>query len=323
MRELSATVGSVLRPYQAYLGPIDSDRLLLTTTFTVTHTITYSFMLSFFVFLDWSGRCQHWRLHEKSVRPPRALLVEAAFNTLANHSLLQMLSTYYLAAPVFAAAGALDSFAAAEAPGVMQTLAHFALCIVIHDTAFYWTHRMMHTPLLYRTVHKRHHAFSVNHAIAVEHAHVVESIVANLFPMFLPCVLLKVHGTTFMLWFSAMLAEGSDAHSGFALPYSPFRLFRQTERHAFHHSHCGGAEGLGTSGCYGGWLHFWDWACGTDGAFLEHVERGTRPGRLSRRRPAGGPTRNSGAKSANRNFAELRGAASPSVVAGSTATDIH
>ena len=128
----------------------------------------------------------------------------------------------------------------------------------------------------------QHHSFAINHPIAVEHAHVVESIVANLFPMFLPCVVLKVHGTTFMLWFSAMLAEGSDAHSGFALPYSPFRLFRQSERHAFHHSHCGGAEGLGTSGCYGGWLHFWDWCCGTDASFLDlaSVTSGVRTGVL-------------------------------------------
>jgi sterol desaturase/sphingolipid hydroxylase (fatty acid hydroxylase superfamily) len=230
-------------------------------------------MLTFFIAIDWCGHFQKYRLHKSSSQPPRALLVEAAVNTIATHLLLQMLSTYYLAAPVFAATGALSSFVATETPGALEMLIQFALCILIHDTAFYWTHRMLHTPLLYRTVHKRHHTFTINHPIAVEHAHVAESLVANLFPMFLPCVVLRVHGTTFSLWFGAMLVEGSGAHSGFALPWSPFRLFRETERHAFHHSYCDGAEGLGTSGCYGGWLHLWDWACGTDAEFLEHARR--------------------------------------------------
>ena len=134
---------------------IDRDRLLLTTTFAVTHTVTYSLMLSFFLLIDWSGHLQRYKLHKAGLYPPRALLLEATLNTVANHVLLQLLSTYYLAAPIFAATGALNSFAAAEIPGFMQTLTHFALCIAMHDTAFYWTHRMMHTPFFYKTVHKR------------------------------------------------------------------------------------------------------------------------------------------------------------------------
>jgi sterol desaturase/sphingolipid hydroxylase (fatty acid hydroxylase superfamily) len=155
MRALSDSAADTLLPYETYLGVIDRDRLLLTTTFAVTHTVTYGLMLSFFLLIDMSGQFQRHKVHKAGLYPPRALLLEATLNTIANHGLLQLLSTYYLAAPIFAATGALPSFAAAEMPGLVQTLTHFALCIAMHDTAFYWTHRMMHTPFLYKTVHKR------------------------------------------------------------------------------------------------------------------------------------------------------------------------
>lgn len=32
-----------------------------------------------------------------------------------------------------------------------------AVLMLLHDTYFYWVHRLMHTKLLYRTVHKEHH----------------------------------------------------------------------------------------------------------------------------------------------------------------------
>jgi sterol desaturase/sphingolipid hydroxylase (fatty acid hydroxylase superfamily) len=33
----------------------------------------------------------------------------------------------------------------------------FALCLILHDTYFYWTHRLMHTRLLFKYTHAGHH----------------------------------------------------------------------------------------------------------------------------------------------------------------------
>ena len=33
----------------------------------------------------------------------------------------------------------------------------FLLCLAIHDTWFYWTHRLMHWPRFYRLLHRLHH----------------------------------------------------------------------------------------------------------------------------------------------------------------------
>lgn len=41
--------------------------------------------------------------------------------------------------------------------GWVWFVASIGLMIVLHDTYFYWTHRLMHHPLLYRRVHHAHH----------------------------------------------------------------------------------------------------------------------------------------------------------------------
>ena len=46
-------------------------------------------------------------------------------------------------------------------PGWTYFLASVALIVLIHDTYFYWTHRLMHHPRLFRLMHRTHH-LSIN-----------------------------------------------------------------------------------------------------------------------------------------------------------------
>ena len=64
----------------------------------------------------------------------------------------------------------------------------------------------------------------------------------------------------------------TEAHSGYDLPYDPFNrgvFHGGSRRHDFHHSHGGGPDGVGTTGCYGSLFPFWDWLCGTDRSYHE------------------------------------------------------
>ena len=42
-------------------------------------------------------------------------------------------------------------------PELHVVLAQLAACIIIEDAAFYWVHRLLHHPKLYRHCHKVHH----------------------------------------------------------------------------------------------------------------------------------------------------------------------
>ena len=41
--------------------------------------------------------------------------------------------------------------------GWLYYFAAFPIMLILHDTYFYWTHRMMHHKLLFNTFHLAHH----------------------------------------------------------------------------------------------------------------------------------------------------------------------
>ena len=77
-------------------------------------------------------------------------------------------------------------------------------------------------------------------AIAAENAHPFEFIIGNVCPYMLGPTLLgnKMHQVTLLIWTLARIGEAIDAHSGYEIPWSPFRLmpFNVTATyHDFHH----------------------------------------------------------------------------------------
>lgn len=59
-----------------------------------------------------------------------------------------------------------------------------------------------------------------------------------------------------------------QSHAGYDLPFDPLNrgpFWGGARRHDFHHSH--------NTGMYGDWLPFWDWALGTDSAFVEYQKK--------------------------------------------------
>lgn len=87
-----------------------------------------------------------------------------------------------------------------------------ALMIVAHDAYFYWTHRLMHHPLLYRWTHLRHHlsrrptpwtAYSFAPAEAL-----VQASFAPLFVLFVP-----MHDLGLFLWVGHMIVRNAIGHS--------------------------------------------------------------------------------------------------------------
>ena len=70
----------------------------------------------------------------------------------------------------------LSAYGAGDLP---LLVAQLCLCLFITDTWFYFTHRLMHTPMLYRRVHKYHHEFIGLNSAAFTYCHWLECFLVN------------------------------------------------------------------------------------------------------------------------------------------------
>jgi sterol desaturase/sphingolipid hydroxylase (fatty acid hydroxylase superfamily) len=153
-------------------------------------------------------------------------------------------------------------------PSWREAVFHVVICIIVEDALFYWTHRLLHIPPLYRRFHKLHHQFYTPIGMAAEYAHPVEYVLSNSLPVLAGPLLTGCHLLTMWIWLFIRTVETLDGHSGYDFWWMPFRYFPFRPGpaiHDFHHSH--------NLGNYGSFFQFWDWICGTDKAYKKYVEQ--------------------------------------------------
>ncbi len=135
------------------------------------------------------------------------------------------------------------------------------LYLLAHDTWFYWTHRLMHRPAWFRTMHAVHHASRPPTAWAAMSFHPWEALTgAVVIPTLV--FLIPIHVAMLGLVLLVMTVMGVTNHMGWEM--FPRRLVHSrlgnwlitASHHQRHHEEyrCN----------YGLYFRFWDWACGTD-----------------------------------------------------------
>lgn len=133
--------------------------------------------------------------------------------------------------------------------------------LVLHDTWFYWTHRLMHRPALFRTMHAVHHASRPPTAWAAMSFHPWEAITgAIVIPILV--FLVPIHVAMLGAVLMVMTVMGVTNHMGWemfprALVHSRLGGWLITaSHHQRHHEEyrCN----------YGLYFRFWDRVCGTD-----------------------------------------------------------
>lgn len=157
--------------------------------------------------------------------------------------------------------GALNLYFDVGEYGWAYLLFTFPLVIVAHDAWFYWTHRAMHHPKLFRHMHKTHHlsrvptpftAFSFDPLEALSHA-----LFTTIFVLLVP-----VHPGVMAFHFVFMIIRNVMGHTGFELMPKWWlntgwtRWVNTTTHHDLHHQRGGYNLGL--------YFTWWDKWMGTE-----------------------------------------------------------
>jgi sterol desaturase/sphingolipid hydroxylase (fatty acid hydroxylase superfamily) len=203
---------------------------------------------------------RRWLAHRKVVPrlPPWRQLGTEAARSLRSLAVFGLVT----AAVVFAALGGHTRlYRRVEEHGWWWFVASIAVAVVVHDAYFYWTHRLLHHPWLFRRVHRTHHlstdptpwaAYSFGLTEAFVHAGIGPLLVFTL-PLHPAAFLL------FMTWQTAVNVLGHCGHEIFPrwfLRSWAGRLLNTVTHHALHHEKVRGNYGL--------YFNVWDRLMGTN-----------------------------------------------------------
>ena len=146
-------------------------------------------------------------------------------------------------------------------PSFFEYFWQLALGLFVEDFFFYWSHRILHHPMLYKRIHKKHHEFYNTICVSGFYAHPVEFIIGNYFPSMATMLMLKsrMHVVTWIAWINFKMLSTHDAHSGYDFDFSFLRALPSTTSSVYHNYHH-----LKNSGNFGSSFRLWDSLFGTN-----------------------------------------------------------
>jgi Delta7-sterol 5-desaturase len=144
--------------------------------------------------------------------------------------------------------------------GMAYLILAFPLMLLMHDTYFYWIHRLMHLPWLFKMVHLVHHKSTNPSPWAAYAFHPLEAIAESLiFVIFLFTI--PIHNIHLMTFFVFSLVYNVYGHLGFELYPKSFnkhwfgKWMNTSVGHNQHHQYFKGNYGL--------YFTIWDRLMGT------------------------------------------------------------
>lgn len=89
-----------------------------------------------------------------------------------------------------------------------------AIAGLIAEVWFYWCHRLLHTPHLYRRIHKRHHEWNKPITWATFYCHPVENLLGNWLTLALPLYVCQFSWYWAYAWITLSLYYSILSHAG-------------------------------------------------------------------------------------------------------------
>lgn len=125
-------------------------------------------------------------------------------------------------------------------PSFFNHLWQYFLCDFMTSFFFYWGHRFLHLPFMYKYAHKQHHEFYNTIVYCSSYTHPIEFVLANLLPKFIIMFSMGpyMHYMTFYCYLFSSILRTNETHSGYEFPISMNNwnpLEGASSFHNFHH----------------------------------------------------------------------------------------
>lgn len=237
-----------------HLFPGIEDMFFVKWLFTALFmTMRYAFFAGglFLLFYVWKRKDWFYRKVQQKF-PEKKRIVHEVRYSLSSFVIFSLMATLM---GLLVKAGHTKIYLDFSEHSIWYFLGSTVLLIIIHDTYFYWTHRAMHHPKLFKTVHKVHHMSNDPTPWAAFSFHPIEAVVEF---GFLPIlvVLMPLHPIAIALFSLYSILLNVMGHLGFeVLPsgftkHKVFKWFNTTTHHNMHHKmvKCN----------YGLYYNFWD-----------------------------------------------------------------
>eukprot|EP00026_Physarum_polycephalum_P014466 Phypoly_transcript_14981.p1 GENE.Phypoly_transcript_14981~~Phypoly_transcript_14981.p1 ORF type:complete len:260 (+),score=29.42 Phypoly_transcript_14981:99-878(+) len=191
--------------------------------------------------------------------------IRKLFKGVAINQFLVMLPSMFLFVPFYN----LQLF---PIPSMLTVVWQLIFCQIAEDFTFYFSHRLLHTPWLYKHIHKQHHEFSAPFGWAAEYANPIEFFFGNLIPFSSGLIILHSHIIVYWSWLILRLWYTTDVHCGFAFPWGLERWFGSIYAGPRHHDN----HHKNFKGNYGSTLRIWDFVFQTENkkeVFTDHTQK--------------------------------------------------
>lgn len=142
-------------------------------------------------------------------------------------------------------------------PPVWVIALQLVFFVYLDDFLYYWMHRTLHVPWLFKRVHGWHHRILTPWAVTGHYMHPLEYGLTGALALVGP-ILLGAHVFTIWLWIAFRQWEAAEGHCGYELPWTPTHLLPFNDgavHHDVHHAR--------VRGNYAGFLTWTDRTFGT------------------------------------------------------------
>lgn len=123
-----------------------------------------------------------------------------------------------------------------DAPPWWLVACEVTLFVYLDDFLFYWMHRALHTPWLFRHVHAVHHRIRTPWAVTGHYSHPAEYVATGLLALAGPA-LVGAHVYALWAWVAVRQWEAAEGHCGYDFPWSPSHLLPGSDGARHHDAH--------------------------------------------------------------------------------------